>query len=231
MKKIDEIDFAALYREHFQSMDRSVSRPEQWDRRAEKIGMSWQEDGYVQALMAAVALQKGETVLDVGCGAGAVTLAVAQRQHRVFALDFSAKMLEKLQQRAHQLGCAQQITAVCADWTEWGQPLPQADVVIASRSSLIADMGSGLKRLHQQALRRVYVTYPLEAGRRRGPHFTHHHVGAGRIPPYFYLPAILYQKGQYPRLSFIEESRPEEGPHIRWALISWDKQPWLDTTD
>ncbi len=227
MKKIDEIDFSALYRHHFKELDRPISRPEQWDARAEKITSDWQPSDYVYALLEGMQLQNKETVLDVGAGAGDITLAVAMRGHEVHALDFSEKMLERLRQRADVLGCAQQITTHCYDWTDAQIPMPQCDVVVASRSSLIADMERGLERLHHLARKRVYVTYPFEAGRRTGPEFSRNHVGAGRIPPYFYLPAILYQRGQRPEIDFIEESIAGQGNQIRWVLISWKKQPWL----
>lgn len=209
-------------------MGRAVSQPQQWDARAEKIQTNWQPDSYINTLLDALQLQANETVLDVGSGAGDVTLAVAMRGHQVHAVDFSQKMLERLMQRAHALGCADLITTHCYDWTDAAVNVPRCDVVVASRSTLVADMGQGLARLHDLAYRRVYVTYPFEAGLRTGPEFSRHHVGAGRIPPYFYLPAILYQKGQCPQTTFIEEPTKGLSPRIRWVLISWKIQPWLE---
>lgn len=226
--EIDELDFSALYKKHFQRLGRSVSQPQQWDARAEKIQTNWQPDTYIDTLLDALQLQADETVLDVGSGAGDVTLAVAMRGHQVHAVDFSKKMLERLMQRAHALGCADLITTHCYDWTDSAMDVPRCDVVVASRSTLIADMGQGLARLHDLAHRGVYVTYPFEAGQRTGPEFSRHHVGAGRIPPYFYLPAILYQKGQCPQIAFIEEPIDGLSTQIRWVLISWEKRPWVE---
>lgn len=229
MNKIDQIDFDQLYRAHFEALQRPVSRPEQWNQRAKKIARPWQPTAYVGALLDRLALHAGETVLDVGCGAGDMSLPIAQRGHEVQALDFSAEMLERLMGRAQELGVREQITTHHLDWLACWDSVPVCDVVLASRSTLVADMAVALRKLHEFARHRVYVTYPAEAGLRAGPGFSDAHVGAGRIPPYLYLVAILYQHGQWPELSYIEDSRQRDGASIpiRWVLISWQKQPWV----
>lgn len=225
MKKIDQIDFAALYRAHFEALSRPVSRPGQWDTRAQRLDNSWQPSAYSEALLEHLALAPGETVLDVGCGAGDMSLPIALQGQTVHALDFSAGMLERLTERAQALGVGSQIRTYHLDWEADWREVPVCDVVLASRSTLVADMASALAKLHQQARNRVYVTYPAEAGLRAGPEFSTAHVGAGRIPPYLYLIAILYQHGQWPELSYIEDQR--RGEPLRWVLVSWKKQPWL----
>src|SRR5699024_10833746 len=131
--------------------------------------------------------------------------------------------------RARDLEIEQLITTHHLDWLADWQEVPICDVVLASRSSLVADMGTALEKLHCHARQRVYVTYPAEAGLRAGSGFSDAHVGAGRIPPYLYLVAILYQHGQWPELSYIEDVRQRNGQSvpIRWALVSWEIQPWL----
>lgn len=225
MKKIDQIDFAALYQAHFEALSRPVSEPAQWDARARRLDAPWQPSAYAQVLLQRLGLQPGETVLDVGCGAGDMSLPIARQGHAVHALDFSAGMLERLIERAQALGVAEQISPHHLDWVADWQDVPVCDVVLASRSTLVADMGAALAKLHRQARDRVYVTYPAEAGLRAGPEFSNAHVGAGRIPPYLYLIAILYQHGQWPELSYIEDER--RGEPLRWVLVSWKKQPWL----
>ena len=55
-------------------------------------------DFYVHA-----AKEFGEPVLELGCGTGRVTLAVAQAGFRVTGLDLSAKMLERAEEKARSL--------------------------------------------------------------------------------------------------------------------------------
>src|SRR5690625_3608324 len=178
MMEIDQIDFSALYKEHFQRMGRAISQPHQWDARAEKVQINWQPDAYINTLLDAMLLQENETVLDVGSGAGDVALAVAMRGHQVHALDFSKKMLTRLMHGVDAVCCHHLIITHCADWADPSGDVPHCDVGAASVSPLIADMGQGLARLHGCAHQMVYVTYEFEAGQRTGPDFSRQHVGA-----------------------------------------------------
>jgi SAM-dependent methyltransferase len=51
-------------------------------------------------LRAAAAIQRGERVLDVGCGAGQTSLEAARAGGRVLGVDVSERMLERARQRA-----------------------------------------------------------------------------------------------------------------------------------
>ena len=45
-------------------------------------------------------MDENDTVLDVGCGEGSVTIPIAKRVKKVIGLDSSPKMLEYLEKRA-----------------------------------------------------------------------------------------------------------------------------------
>lgn len=62
---------------------------------------------FQERLVAAVAAQQGERVLDVGCGTGAVTLAIARQQRpggAVTGIDISAPMLAAAEARLRMAG-------------------------------------------------------------------------------------------------------------------------------
>jgi len=54
-------------------------------------------------------IKKGQQVLDLGCGTGALTLRAAQKGARVKGIDVNPQMLEIAQQRANEAGLAQSI--------------------------------------------------------------------------------------------------------------------------
>lgn len=79
------------------------------------VGQSWAElhaltdrcfSGLTQQLLDRIAAYDGNAVLDIGCGAGEVSLAVARArpQARVVGVDISAQLIEVARQRGAQLG-------------------------------------------------------------------------------------------------------------------------------
>ena len=68
-------------------------------------------------------LPSGACVLDIGSGTGRVAIALAQRGHRVIAMDLTAPLLYQARQKALDAGVAHRIAFVLAD----AEALPIAD--------------------------------------------------------------------------------------------------------
>ena len=76
-----------------------------------------------------------DTVLDVGCGPGRISVPMAQRAKSVTSIDSSPVMLSYCRQNADEAGVTNLNTKLL-DWNdaEVSVNLPQHDIVIASRS-------------------------------------------------------------------------------------------------
>ena len=134
-----------------------------WDRRARDFRGGDEASPYVAGFVEHMRLRPGESVLDVGCGSGALALPLARAGHDVVAVDFSAGMLDVLRRRASADGL-RNVKTIHAGWDDdWrAAGVGAADVVIASRSLDVRDLRAALKKLDAFARRRVCVTLPAD---------------------------------------------------------------------
>ncbi|EKS7812798.1 class I SAM-dependent methyltransferase [Edwardsiella piscicida] len=204
---IDEIDFAALYRQQLKQAQRSTKPPAHWDRRAQAMSVTCAapQDPYLQQMVAAMDLSRAQTLLDVGCGPGSVCLATAPRLRQTYGLDYSQGMLAVAAQRAEHLRL-DNVTLIQRAWEEPWDDIPRCDVVVASRSTLVDDLRPALAKLNRHARQWVYTTHPV-SGSFVDPHILQ---AIGRpireLPNYIYAVNILYQMGIHASVSFIGAS-------------------------
>jgi SAM-dependent methyltransferase len=207
LTSIDAIDFGSLYRAHMARVRGRDKCAADWDERARALSRGAFVGRYVQGFLARLDLSGCATLLDVGCGPGTIALAAAPRLSHVYGLDYSPGMLAAFAANARERGVAN-ATAIPRAWEDdWGD-VPVCDVVVASRSTQVADLEAALAKLDAHAARRVYLTH------RVGGRFLEAAVyGAlGRddepLPDYIYVINILRQRGIHPRLDYVEsESR------------------------
>ena len=69
-----------------------------WDARAANFTVKDSPSAYVNDFLRLAGLHPGESVLDMGCGAGHLAIPLAQAGHMVIAADFSEGMLGQLRQ-------------------------------------------------------------------------------------------------------------------------------------
>lgn len=94
---IDDIDFADLYRKQLQLANRTEKKPEHWDKRAEKMAENCASltDSYLLQLLGKIDLQGAESLFDMGCGPGTVSLALAKKMPIIYGVDYSQGNAER----------------------------------------------------------------------------------------------------------------------------------------
>ncbi|THF62585.1 class I SAM-dependent methyltransferase [Pseudothauera rhizosphaerae] len=222
---IAAIDFGRLYRDHLAAANRNPKPAGTWDARAGDMNRKTLKSRYVDEFIGRMDLAGARTLLDVGCGTGTICLPLAERLERVIGLDFSRGMLDALLDNAAALG-RNNVEALHLAWEDDWAAVPACDIVVASRSTTVADLEAALHKLNDKAKRRVYLTH-LVGGR-----FVDAAVieAVGRdlpaLPDYIYAVNILHRMGIHPRLDYIEaEGRlsgaagfDEFAARVGWAL-------------
>lgn len=143
---------------------RQPDTPEFWNTKAERCHKNGHAlldiyDPYIREFINYAALLPGESVLDIGCGPGIMAIPLAERGHRVTAVDFSHRMLGMLFRQAYAKE-GLDIIPILADWRDnWETAgIEPADVALASRSVAAVDLESAILKLNTWARRRVCIS-------------------------------------------------------------------------
>jgi len=108
------------------------------------------DDCTLQALETLKPFLPAEPVaLDMGCGTGASTLALAPRCGHITAVDLDGAMLDMLQQKARNAGLSARITTVQASMDEPDFPDGSFDLVWSEGAIYNMGFEAGLKRWRQ----------------------------------------------------------------------------------
>lgn len=98
----------------------------------------------------------GGTAIDVGCGGGAASMALAERLHAVVGVDQSADMLALFTEEAERRGV--DARTVQGDWPEVAPSAGRADLVLCHHVAYnVADLTSFVVAMHHAARFRVVM--------------------------------------------------------------------------
>ncbi len=92
----NEIDWEELWT---RKMDKKGDRGKDWTKAAVKYSERASKDNYTEQLISKMNLSKDDTVLDVGCGEGSVTIPLSKEVSSITAIDATEKMLEILDEK------------------------------------------------------------------------------------------------------------------------------------
>jgi len=195
----------ARYRQHLQACGFEAKPASAWDARAAQSSWKRRHDDYSSAFLARLDLHNVDTVLDVGCGPGLLSVPVAAQVKQVHALDYSHGMLEGLR-AAIAREQATNIKPWQLSWEDdWAQ-VPVCDVAIASRSLMVPDLKQALVKLDAHASLRAYITFTtaprtgvLELAALLGREWI-------PMPDHRYVMELLWDMGREPRLDYLPTS-------------------------
>lgn len=204
-----DIDWAAAWRDE-QKRRNSPDDAASWNERAKGYAKVSGTSSYATTFLARAGIEPGETVLDMGCGSGTLSIPLAQAGHEVYACDFAQAMLDVLMERAFHDGVAEHIHPMLVAWDDdWERAgMPVCDVALASRSIATDDMQASLIKLDAHARRRVCITLTTGLSPRIDPRLLEA-IGREqpRYPDCVFAFNILWGLGIRPDLSYIDSSR------------------------
>ncbi len=198
----NRVDWNLLWNEDLKNMPKLNNSA--WDKIAAQFDRWMETDDYPYKFLEKVKIKPQYTVLDIGCGNGAVTLEIARKANSVTALDISDKMIQILQKNALKEGLSniEYIKAPIQDF----RIKKMYDVVIASRSlNGVADIKNQLEKINSAASKYVFITlwgvnargFEKKAYEIIGREFKPH-------PDYLYVYNILHQMGINANVEMLE---------------------------
>ena len=167
---------------------------------------------YARDFIALMRARPGESVMDMGCGAGSIAIPLAQTGHPVLAADFSPAMLQALQEGIDYHGLQElidpRLLAWEDDWAAQGIGPKSVDIAIASRSIATGDLQAALLKLDAVARRRCCISLVTNASPRHDTHILDA-IGASVTSSHDYVYAfnILVGLGVTPEVRYIDSAR------------------------
>ena len=211
----NDVDWLGFWAERLEG---KVSKD--WDKAAPGFYKRTLKDDYQHALFDMLVLDENDTVLDVGCGEGSVTIPIAKRVKKVIGIDSSPKMLEYLEKRAkdNNIDNIETILKPIEDITY--EEIGNVDVVVCSRSlNGIIPIDKVLLELNKIANKFVFITvfgpenkkiekdFEKELGRKTED-----------FPDYNYFFNILYNLEIYPNIERFDLNNYREYDSIEEAM-------------
>ena len=184
-----------------------------WTKKSARYDAKDAKNAYAEAFLKLAGIHPGETVLDMGCGTGALAVPLALAGHEVYAADFSEGMLDKLSENM-AVRDAQSITPILMswedDWDAQGFTENTVDVAFASRSIAVADLEAALDKLTRVARRRCCITLTTGTSPTVDPNILHAiDVPLSPTRDFVYAFGILAQKGFEPTVDYIHSTRKD----------------------
>lgn len=227
-EKIVKCDWNELWNDALGKLPKKNSRS--WDNVAPKFKKNKGKNDYSRRLLEKIKLEPEDTLLDIGCGSGNITLPLARKAKKVTAIDISKKMLHLLEEDASENGL-NNITPLNRRLEDvlLNKDIEPHDVVVASRSlNGVYNIKQILEEINGIAKKYVYITlwgannvkFQNEISKIIGREFHQH-------PTYIYAYNMLYELGIYANIEILKydnssyySSIDEAIETFRWKMVN-----------
>lgn len=212
-----------------QKARRAADDPAHWDERAKTYGCADPASLYVRKFLEFAQVKPDETVLDMGCGTGAIALPLAATGCNVIAADFSHGMLDVLESTARERGIAHDAVKTVLmswedDWEAHGIGEGSVDVAVSSRSIATADLRDSLERLTRAARRRACITLAAGSSPRTDERILSAIGLQNRLGrDFLYAFMILCDMGYHPEVRYIPSKRADSYDSAEEAFANLQK--------
>ncbi len=215
----EEIDWAYFWRE---KLEAKADRAKDWNKEAPNFGKSAKKDDYHTILIERINVSADDTILDLGCGDGSISIPLAKRAKSVTGVDSAYRMLEILNEKAKKANVTN-IKTIEKDLSEISvEELGKYDIVLASRSlNGILNIRETIKTIDEIAEKYVYITlfgpnnWKIEKDFYRSINKEYN-----EFPSHRYFFNILVDMGIYPNVENLNIGRKREYDSIEDAMES-----------
>lgn len=184
-----------------------------WNKRSATYGHKDSPNSYTYQFIQLSGILPGETVFDMGCGTGNLSIPLGKSGHEVIAADFSEGMLTQLEEQLNSKAIHTVKPLQLSwddDWTAKGIKPNSFDVCLASRSIITGDLRDSLLKLASVAKRRVCITLSTGVSPRIDmPLMAELGIATPQSFDPVYALAILLAEGYFPELTYIKTTRDE----------------------
>ena len=156
MHQVKDIDWEVVWQEPLKTNN---IKERNWDKRAKKFHRKTKPGDYIDLLFQKLILDKEDTVLDLGCGEGSISIPIANRVKSVTCLDSSRGMLEVLSDKARENKVTNIKTILSSIEDISYDDLGHYDVVVASRSmNNIIPIRKTIETINEIANKYVFIS-------------------------------------------------------------------------
>lgn len=213
----NEVDWIKYWQE---ALKQKTDKNKDWDKAAPHFHKRAKKDDYHDLLFSKLILNENDSLLDLGCGEGSITLPIAKQVRKVTGVDSSTKMLELLNQRAQEQNIKNVDTILKSLEDISYEEIGDYDVVLASRSlNGIIPIEETLKTINEIANKYVFITLFGPENWKIEKEFNEY-IGKENkpFPEYNYMFNILYNMGIYANIERLDIKAYREYNSIEEAM-------------